>query len=135
MRKTLYKVLVGMTVVGTMAFGGTALAQSGTSASTPAPQAPAVTQSALHAAQPAVSTAAPSAATAVVKPDTDNIQDQNGADDATEVQTPEQNENGTSAESESAEQPGNEQPGNDGPGGHADEPGNPNADHQFEGVE
>ena len=25
--------------------------------------------------------------------------------------------------------------GNDGPGGHADEPGNPNADHQFNGVE
>jgi len=34
----------------------------------------------------------------------------------------------TGAESESA-------PGNDGPGGHADEPGNPNADHQFQGNE
>ena len=30
---------------------------------------------------------------------------------------------------------GSEQAANDGPGGHADEPGNPNADHQFEGVE
>lgn len=28
-----------------------------------------------------------------------------------------------------------EQAGNDGPGGHADEPGNPNANHQFQGVE
>lgn len=28
-----------------------------------------------------------------------------------------------------------EVPGDDGPGGHADEPSNPNADHQFQGVE
>ena len=28
-----------------------------------------------------------------------------------------------------------EVPGNDGPGGHADEPGNANADHQFQGEE
>jgi hypothetical protein len=33
------------------------------------------------------------------------------------------------------EQPGAEVPGNDGPGGHADEPGNPGADHQFQGEE
>jgi hypothetical protein len=26
-------------------------------------------------------------------------------------------------------------PGNDGPGGHADEPANPNADHQATGAE
>jgi len=30
---------------------------------------------------------------------------------------------------------GKEVPGDDGPGGHADEPGNPNADHQFQGKE
>jgi hypothetical protein len=30
---------------------------------------------------------------------------------------------------------GSEAPGNDGPGGHADEPGNPNANHQHEGQE
>jgi hypothetical protein len=43
-------------------------------------------------------------------------------------------------QSPASEQPGSEQPGsetsnNDGPGGHADEPGNPNADHQFQGQE
>jgi hypothetical protein len=39
-------------------------------------------------------------------------------------------------ESESAvEQSGSEQASNDGPGGHEDEPGNPSADHQFEGQE
>ena len=33
------------------------------------------------------------------------------------------------------EAPGSETANNDGPGGHADEPGNPNADHQFQGQE
>ena len=52
------------------------------------------------------------------KADTDSIEDENGADDATEP-----------AES------GSEVSGDDGPGGHADEPADPNADHQFEGQE
>ena len=38
----------------------------------------------------------------------------------------------TEAGAESVES-GSETPGNDGPGGHADEPGNPNADTQQEG--
>ena len=58
--------------------------------------------------------------------DKDNVQDENGKDDATE-------------EGEKREAPegmeGNEVPGDDGPGGHADEPENPNADHQFQGEE
>ena len=33
------------------------------------------------------------------------------------------------------ENPGSEVAGNGGPGGHADEPGNANADHQFNGTE
>lgn len=36
---------------------------------------------------------------------------------------------------EKGEAAGSEVPGDDGPGGHADEPGNPNADHQFQGKE
>lgn len=36
---------------------------------------------------------------------------------------------------ETQDESGSETPGNDGPGGHADEPGNPNADHQHEGQE
>lgn len=35
----------------------------------------------------------------------------------------------------SSEKAGSEVSGDDGPGGHADEPGNPNADHQFQGQE
>jgi hypothetical protein len=75
-------------------------------------------------------------------PDRDNVQsgDQTAPDVATSrtarhhavrataerpgAENPEQ----TGAESESA-------PGSDGPGGHADEPGNPSADHQFQGNE
>lgn len=41
----------------------------------------------------------------------------------------EETKDGGSAESES----GSEMPGNDGPGGHADEPGNPNAQHEAGG--
>ncbi|HXM76280.1 MAG TPA: hypothetical protein VN971_05870, partial [Thermoanaerobaculia bacterium] len=37
--------------------------------------------------------------------------------------------------SEQSGETGSEVPGNDGPNGHADEPGNPNADHQFQGSE
>lgn len=65
------------------------------------------------AAQPAESTPENSAT------DTDKIQDENGKDDA----------------SEKGEAAGSETPGDDGPGGHADEPGNANADHQFQGKE
>jgi cytoskeletal protein RodZ len=39
------------------------------------------------------------------------------------------------SEQSGAEQPGSETSKDDGPGGHADEPGNPNADHQFQGQE
>lgn len=47
------------------------------------------------------------------------------------------NESGGSAETPepAREKPGSETPNDDGPGGHADEPGNPNADHQFNGQE
>jgi hypothetical protein len=45
------------------------------------------------------------------------------------AETPGETSNESSGES------GSEAPGNDGPGGHADEPGNANADHQFQGEE
>jgi hypothetical protein len=42
---------------------------------------------------------------------------------------------GTNEAESTNEAAGSEVPNNDGPGGHADEPGNPSADHQFEGQE
>jgi hypothetical protein len=64
-------------------------------------------------------------------PDTDNVQsgDQTGPDTASGAKA-------SAAETGSGgEGAGSEVPGNDGPGGHADEPGNSNADHQFQGQE
>ena len=54
--------------------------------------------------------------------------------DADNLQEGDQTTPDTAAEAAS-EQAGSEVPGSDGPGGHADEPGNASADHQFEGVE
>ena len=58
------------------------------------------------------------------QPDTDNV----------EVQEGDQTSPDTAAEA-AGEKAGSEVLGNDGPGGHADEPDNANADHEFEGVE
>ena len=49
--------------------------------------------------------------------DRDNVQEENGRDDAAEKAD------------------GNEKADDDGPGGHADEPGNPGADHEAQGQE
>ena len=54
--------------------------------------------------------------------------------DADNLQEGDQTTPDTAAEA-AGEKAGSEIPGNDGAGGHADEPGNANADHQFEGVE
>jgi hypothetical protein len=66
-----------------------------------------------------------------VSPDTDNIQfgDQTTPDTAAGAKVT-ATETGSGGESA-----GSEVSGNDGPGGHADEPGNSNADHQFQGQE
>ena len=108
MRIRLTKVVAGLAAIAALALGGSALASATQKAPSPKPPAAPVQQEKATA-------------------DTDAVQDENGADDATEAAESEQSE---AAESESAEAPGD-----DGPGGHADEPGNPNADHQFEGEE
>jgi hypothetical protein len=60
--------------------------------------------------------------------DTDNVQSGDQSAPDSPEQTGEQG-------SPSGDEPGSEVSSNDGPGGHADEPGNPSADHQFEGQE
>jgi hypothetical protein len=58
-----------------------------------------------------------------------------GGPDTDSVQSGDQTAPDTGA-AEGPEAPGTETAANDdGPGGHADEPGNRNADHQFEGAE
>ena len=117
---------LGAALVAAMAFGGAAIASN----SKPAPKAHAASTASTAgkaAETPGQETAdgntaeAPGQETADGK-DTDSVKagDQTAPDSTTGA--PEQ-------------ESGSEQPGNDGPGGHADEPANPNADHQFEGVE
>lgn len=132
MRNRITKVFAGLAALGALALGGAALASAGQGGSQPAkPAAPAtaVQQGSAKAdvqtaEKPGVETSDGAAAA-----DTDSIQDENGKDDATEQPGAEQSEGSEAAES------GSEVPGDDGPGGHADEPDNPNADHQFEGQE
>jgi hypothetical protein len=63
--------------------------------------------------------------------DTDTIQSENGAADATEVGQVKQ----AGSTAEIAGKAETEKPGIDGSGGHADNPGNVTADHQFDGAE
>jgi hypothetical protein len=114
MRRFKIAVIAAVAVLGVAALGGAAVranASAGVKSTTPPASA--------TVADPAT-TAEPDAGL----PDTDNVQqgDQNGPD-------------GAAATEATGEQAGSEVPGDDGPGGHADEPGNANADHQFQGVE
>ena len=108
MRARITKLFAGLAAVAALAVGGSALASAGT---TPTP-APAPAQAPVTAV------------------DGDNVQqgDQTAPDTGA---ASEQSSTETSSESGAA----GEVSANDGPGGHADEPANPNADHQFEGQE
>jgi hypothetical protein len=121
------KVLAGIAALAALAFGGAAIAQAGggsqdqQAASSPATQP----------AEQGESAAAENSAT-----DPDNVQDETGNDQGEKGGGPEGSETPDGAEApEADEQQGSEVPGDDGPGGHADEPSNPNADHQFQGKE
>jgi hypothetical protein len=102
--------------VTALGVGGVAIAQSSNPATPPAVTAP-------QSAVPDAETTGPETSAT----DTDNIQHNNGKDDATEQ--------ASGSESPEKGESSSEAPGSDGPGGHADEPGNPNADHQATGTE
>jgi hypothetical protein len=114
-------------LIAALGVGGVAVAQNSGN-STPAQKAsPVVKVKSKKAAT------APNAAENTSGPDTDTVQsgDQSTPDTGSSSEAPgtETNDSG------SAEQPGSEVSNNDGPGGHADEPGNANADHQAQGQE
>lgn len=102
-------VTMAAALIATMGLGGAAIA----SAAKSPPKAP-TPASASAAETPGQETTSGR--------DTDNVQ----SGDQTTPDT-----KSASAEQEAS----SEKVADDGPGGHADEPGNPNADHQFEGVE
>lgn len=105
------KVIATVAALAALAIGGSALAQAGDS-NQPGPPAQA-TQS----QESTVESKAP----------------ENSATDPDNVQFEDEQGEGGAGESDAKES--QETPNDDGPGGHADEPGNPNADHQFEGKE
>lgn len=114
MRMKIMKLMAGLTVLSALAVGGASFAFAGSKA--PPIKAPAVKAAAVDGdtLQQGDQTA----------PDTGTAAEQSSESAAAE-------QAGESASSES----GSEVAGNDGPGGHADEPGNPNADNQFEGQQ
>jgi hypothetical protein len=129
MTKRIGKFLAAFAALAALAVGGSAIASAQQPAHSAAPVKP-----------PAAATSEP-----VGGPDTDNIQsgDQTTPDTTTaSARTSGATEAPGTEQSPATEQPGaGEQPGSesaansDGPGGHADEPGNATADHQFNGVE
>ncbi|MHB0978933.1 MAG: hypothetical protein ACYC5Q_02460 [Thermoleophilia bacterium] len=115
MQNRLFKITASVATIGAMALGGAALAN----ASGPASTVPATPDQAITSTAPAAEQEA------TVDNDAVEFESESEADDATEVGGVEEAE---SSELESAAE-------SDGPGGHADEPGDANADHQFEGEE
>jgi hypothetical protein len=114
MARHVRKVLITVAGIAALALGGATLASAGSGSS---------------------STQAPAAATAPqTTPSTqaDGAGQESGAQakDVDQVQSGDQ-----TTPDAAGEQAGSETPNGDGPGGHADEPGNQNADHQFQGQE
>jgi uncharacterized protein HemX len=124
MTKRLKGIVTAVAAIAALATGGAVFAQAQNGASTTPADQPTQQQA------PAAEQSAPENSAT----DRDNVQDENGKDDATAG--PEKTDANEKAESpEKPGEAGSEVPNDDGPGGHADEPGNPNADHQFQGQE
>ncbi len=103
--------LTATALIATMGLGGAAIAASG---------------SAKHPAKAVVAQSQTSSET-TSGPDTDNVNDQVGDQNTPDAASAAAEKTGTeSATSETAT-------ASDGPGGHADEPGNPNANNQAQG--
>jgi hypothetical protein len=110
-------------LVAALGVGGVAVAQSSGSGSQPATGSPPRASAPAQKVAGQESNAPENSAT-----DRDNVQ----AGDQT---APDPAGGGSENESATGQESGSELPGDDGPGGHADEPGNPNADRQATGAE
>ena len=99
-------------LVAALGVGGVALAQNNSGGSTP-----------------------PHAAQAKVKPTTTKRTSDAPGQESNAPDSSAGDRDNVQSGDQSSEESGSEVPGTDGPGGHADEPGNPNADHQATGQE
>jgi hypothetical protein len=132
------KILLGAGVLAALSFGGSALAGAGATPVTPTQVTPAVQESTSGVDNDQVQSGdqstpdtpgeAAGTETADGAQGSQDAETQDGAQDT-------ESQDGAQASNDSGmqESSGSEVPGNDGPGGHADEPGNPNADHQASG--
>jgi hypothetical protein len=125
------KILLGAGVLAALSFGGSALAAAGAA---PTPVAPTVQESTTGVDNDQVQSGdqtTPDTAAEVAGTETAD-----GAQGSQDTETQDGAQGATSSaaqEASGSESSGSEVAGNDGPGGHADEPGNPNADHQATG--
>lgn len=129
------KILLGAGVLAALSFGGSALAGAGAA---PAPVTPTVQEPSSSIdhdqVQSGDQSGPDSAAEAAGTETADGVQGNQDAETQDGAQdTESQDSTQGSSDSGMQESSGSEVPGNDGPGGHADEPGNPNADHQASG--
>ena len=158
MRRRLIKIGVGLAALGGLALGGTALATGGGGDSTTGPGADQASAAALaelgggkansverdseNGAAWEVEVTKTDGTTVDVRLDADykvvvvEGDSEQGGSPGSESEQDGDADGGASDPAE-AEQSGaeTEAPGDDGPNGHADEPGDPDADHQFEGNE
>lgn len=124
MANRIKKTVAAAVAIGALAVGGSALAQAGNGSGDQAtPQAGQVNE-----ATEGIESTAPENSAA----DPDNVQEEGGSEKG---EPAEANGPAGAEQSEAQEAEASEVPGDDGPNGHADEPQNPNANHQFEGKE
>jgi cytoskeletal protein RodZ len=122
MTKRIKKTIAAVAALGALALGGAVFAQAQSGQGTAAPPAQSASES-------------------TTAPDTDNVQsgDQTTPDQSGTAPVSASTSTSSSAsepQSSESEQPGVESPSNnDGPGGHADEPGNANANYEFQGQQ
>jgi hypothetical protein len=129
------KVLLGAGVLAALSFGGSALSAAGAAPVTPVVQqsSSADTDTVQSGNQSAPDTGSKAADSAQLSGDTETQDGSQGTKDAETMDGP---EGSNDAETQDGSQEsGSEVAGNDGPGGHADEPGNPNANHQATGAQ
>lgn len=120
MRKRINKIAAGIAALAALALGGAAISQAGSSTPTQPTANPG------QQIQKQSGTDTKNRSTAA---------DQNGSKDAPDQGNDPADQGGANDKAEGNDSANSEVPGDDGPGGHADEPGNPNADHQAQGQE
>ena len=134
------KILVGACAVMALGVGGIALAQGATTG-VGSTAATATAQGNDHSGNETGSTAdTQTGADTGSASDNETSSESQDARDTDTVQSgdqtgPDTSQGAETADSSSGESTESEVPGDDGPGGHADEPGSPNAGHEFDGQE